>query len=529
MLAKSTQANAFLAFTKPWDRSHHVSPQAPQQRRYQGALLGGSRGTLRRLTSVADASPAATVQEQDKKPVIWTQQWWPVQFEQNLETDRPNRIQLLGRWFVAWKGKSGDWIVMDDVCAHRLAPLSEGRIEDDGNLLCAYHAWRFDENGKCVAIPQADDDKARIVACSSLRSRVQKYPCKAYGSLLWVWPDDAPAAIIDAAATPIPMPAYLAESLEKRAEKNLPTGYTRVLPYGYDVLVENLFDPAHVVVAHHGLFGSSRYDARALNARQDEPLDNPHKANTVLSFEYDSLSTGGWAHVEYTLPGFVEYRGGASRDGERWIGQFLYTVPLAAGKSRAFTFGGSNALLKGGLGFLPLPMKLFPWLLCINFHNLFDGDSVFLRIQDIQLGKTNKKTGQSGWRNYYMPTSADIMTASFRRWFETEGGGGPDMPKGQSESKTSADDQREMVLDRYSQHTKECKVCQKGMAFMDRVVAVSQACMAMCCLGLFVGGPSSSSLWKWLMGGLAGVLLRTWAKKEKQKFHFVDYVHAEHD
>jgi phenylpropionate dioxygenase-like ring-hydroxylating dioxygenase large terminal subunit len=35
----------------------------------------------------------------------------------------------------------------------RLAPLSEGRVES-GTLMCSYHGWRFDSQGKCVDVPQ---------------------------------------------------------------------------------------------------------------------------------------------------------------------------------------------------------------------------------------------------------------------------------------------------------------------------------------------------------------------------------------
>jgi phenylpropionate dioxygenase-like ring-hydroxylating dioxygenase large terminal subunit len=27
-------------------------------------------------------------------------------------------------------------------------------VEGDGTLLCSYHGWRFDSEGKCTAIPQ---------------------------------------------------------------------------------------------------------------------------------------------------------------------------------------------------------------------------------------------------------------------------------------------------------------------------------------------------------------------------------------
>ena len=34
-------------------------------------------------------------------------------------------------------------------------PLSDGRIEDDGTLMCSYHAWRFDGDGALYHSPQA--------------------------------------------------------------------------------------------------------------------------------------------------------------------------------------------------------------------------------------------------------------------------------------------------------------------------------------------------------------------------------------
>ncbi|CAJ1330779.1 unnamed protein product, partial [Effrenium voratum] len=49
--------------------------------------------------------------------------------------------------------------VMADACAHRLAPLSEGRIEPKtGCLQCAYHGWEFNSQGNCQRIPQVEEN-----------------------------------------------------------------------------------------------------------------------------------------------------------------------------------------------------------------------------------------------------------------------------------------------------------------------------------------------------------------------------------
>lgn len=123
---------------------------------------------------------AEEAKEEDlaKSKFNWFKNWWPVQVVDNLRTDRPNKARILGKDLIVWKGHSGMWIAMDDECPHRMAPLSEGRIEKAGNLLCSYHAWRFNESGKCVRIPHAEDEKAHFVACNSPRSAVQTYPCK---------------------------------------------------------------------------------------------------------------------------------------------------------------------------------------------------------------------------------------------------------------------------------------------------------------------------------------------------------------
>jgi hypothetical protein len=56
---------------------------------------------------------------------------------------------------------------------------AEGRIEpSDGTLMCSYHGWRFQGDGRCTDIPQALDPKANAAACSSPRSCAVSRPTK---------------------------------------------------------------------------------------------------------------------------------------------------------------------------------------------------------------------------------------------------------------------------------------------------------------------------------------------------------------
>ncbi len=48
------------------------------------------------------------------------------------------QVDLLGLSLALWADSKGQWHCVEDVCPHRLAPLSEGRVEGDA-LMCSYH------------------------------------------------------------------------------------------------------------------------------------------------------------------------------------------------------------------------------------------------------------------------------------------------------------------------------------------------------------------------------------------------------
>ena len=105
----------------------------------------------------------------------WTEQWWPIAYLRDLHRTEPSRFTLLERDLVIWwDGATDRWRVFPDVCPHRLVPLSEGRINEKGQLECPYHGWSFDGEGSCTSIPQAEEptrSTSRRGSCASLRSR----------------------------------------------------------------------------------------------------------------------------------------------------------------------------------------------------------------------------------------------------------------------------------------------------------------------------------------------------------------------
>jgi phenylpropionate dioxygenase-like ring-hydroxylating dioxygenase large terminal subunit len=75
------------------------------------------------------------------------QHWYPVSPIADLDPQRPTAVTVLELRLVIWKPKLLETFrVFLDQCPHRLAPLSEGRIDHEtGNLMCSYHGWQFDQ------------------------------------------------------------------------------------------------------------------------------------------------------------------------------------------------------------------------------------------------------------------------------------------------------------------------------------------------------------------------------------------------
>lgn len=116
----------------------------------------------------AEATSSAGESEQQK--FNWNTQWYPVAVVKDLDKDAPTAATILGRPLAIWWDRS-EWRVYADQCPHRLAPLSEGSISEEGHLRCSYHGWTFTgEAGECTLIPQAAKDGPPVRYASQLNA-----------------------------------------------------------------------------------------------------------------------------------------------------------------------------------------------------------------------------------------------------------------------------------------------------------------------------------------------------------------------
>ena len=140
---------------------------------------------------------------------------------------------------------------MVDACPHRLAPLSQGRIDpDSGCIECPYHGWAFDTDGTLKTLPQLDEGRT-IETSTASNGAATSLPVHASGDLLFVFlPTEITGELWPITLLPEQQYPYLQEKIDKGA-----TYISRDLPYSWDFLLENFMDPAHIPFAHHSLQG----------------------------------------------------------------------------------------------------------------------------------------------------------------------------------------------------------------------------------------------------------------------------------
>jgi phenylpropionate dioxygenase-like ring-hydroxylating dioxygenase large terminal subunit len=78
--------------------------------------------------------------------------YWQIAAKARQLARKPLKVFLDDRHLVLFRTSSGKIGALEDRCAHRNAPLSEGRICGE-RLQCPYHGWQYDTEGKLVEVP----------------------------------------------------------------------------------------------------------------------------------------------------------------------------------------------------------------------------------------------------------------------------------------------------------------------------------------------------------------------------------------
>ncbi len=105
--------------------------------------------------------------------------WYPIVVGETLAAGEVRSVRLLARDLVLWRDEDGTAHVMDAYCPHLGANLGIGGRVEGCHLVCPYHWWSWDADGRNVSIPYSD----RV----NSKARVRTYPTVERNGFVMFW------------------------------------------------------------------------------------------------------------------------------------------------------------------------------------------------------------------------------------------------------------------------------------------------------------------------------------------------------
>ena len=109
--------------------------------------------------------------------------WYAVEEVRQIKPGSVMEVVFWKHSIALFRTEEGSFHAVENRCAHRQIKLTLGTV-DKCRLVCAYHGWQYDQDGKCVEIPH--DRFGRGFPKLSLRT----YPVKVRYGLVWLFPGD---------------------------------------------------------------------------------------------------------------------------------------------------------------------------------------------------------------------------------------------------------------------------------------------------------------------------------------------------
>ena len=176
--------------------------------------------------------------------------WYAVAWDHEIGA-KPIARTICGEPIVFFRRPDRSVVALEDVCPHRLAPLSQGQVKD-GNLVCGYHGLAFNGEGRCVHMPNQQGVMAGL--------DVRAYPIAERYRFVWVW-------------------IGAAEKADERLLPDLPycespdwtfDGDTFHVACDYRLLVDNLMDLTHEAYVHPTSIGQEELSETPIETVSDD-------------------------------------------------------------------------------------------------------------------------------------------------------------------------------------------------------------------------------------------------------------------
>ena len=221
--------------------------------------------------------------------------WYPACLSSELPPDSLKGTILLGLPILVCKTSKGAVAAMRDICPHRGMPLSFGTMEGDC-VQCAYHGWRFDQEGRCRGIPSLVQNSPIQVD----KIGITTYACRERDGYVWVFiPDPQQPNQIIPDVPPLPLPSSPYRMIH----------ISTLLSGSADDGIVGLIDPAHGPFVHQSSWWRTQASMHE-KAKTFEPIPNgfrmvPHAPSTNSGpYKLLNLFYGGplTTTIDFVLP-----------------------------------------------------------------------------------------------------------------------------------------------------------------------------------------------------------------------------------
>ena len=108
-------------------------------------------------------------------------QWYIIAESKEVKKRKLTGLTRMGEKMVLWRNSHGQVTCMSDICPHRGAALSVGRLLGD-SIECPFHGFQYDSTGACLLIP-ANGRLASIPKAFKIRT----YPTREQHGFIYIW------------------------------------------------------------------------------------------------------------------------------------------------------------------------------------------------------------------------------------------------------------------------------------------------------------------------------------------------------
>lgn len=199
--------------------------------------------------------------------------WYIAAFSHEVGREPIGRT-ILDVPLVLYRTEAGAPVAMYGVCPHRYFPLAKGRVEGDA-VVCGYHGFRFEADGKCSAIPSQG---------TSAGFCQPTYPVVERGPLCWIWMGDRD--LLD----PDLIPPYDDFGLGQEGW-HFSSANHFVVKGRAQLLIDNLMDLTHLPYLHWHIPGG---DAMKAMPMREEERERSYRLIRTGKLPWSSFNDDMW-------------------------------------------------------------------------------------------------------------------------------------------------------------------------------------------------------------------------------------------